>query len=240
MLRRVVPLICAALALAACSGSGSPKPTATPSADALAVLATRGAAAAFTASYAFHQVSPDTTAIVKVWRAEPSLRVDVVAGATTATLLMTSTGSYSCSINAAKRSCLLVAGAGAPVPAPFDVAPVNLFSADLLVLAAHTASYDVKGAPALPASGQAPAAQIPAAQCFDVSAVASTSPSPTPTSSSAPSATVPAGRYCFTSAGVLAAASYPSGNTITLTSLQTATPSPATFTPYAKPSPLPS
>jgi len=217
----------------ACSSSSSPKATVTPPADALAALAAQGASAVYTATYAFHQVSPDTTATVKVWRAEPSMRVDVVAGTTTATLLLTSTGSYSCSITGAKRSCLLVAAAGAPVPAPFDVAPANLFSADLHTLATETSSYDVHSAPARPASGG-----VPAAQCFDVSSVATASPSPT--GSPAASARVPSGRYCFTAAGVLAAASYPSGNTITLTTLQTSTPAPDAFTPYAKPTPLPS
>jgi hypothetical protein len=114
------------------------------------------------------------------------------------------------------------------VPAPFDVAPANLFSADLHTLATDTSSYDVRSAPALPASGP-----VPAAQCFDVSSNASPSPSPSPSA-------VPTGRYCFTSAGVLAAARYPSGNTITLTSLETSTPAPDAFTPYAKPTPLPS
>jgi len=184
----------------------------------------------------FHQLSPDTTATVKVWRAEPSLRVDVVAGSTTATLLSTSTGSYSCSITGAKRSCLLVANAGAPVPAPFDVAPANLFGADLHTLATDTSSYTVRSAPGQPASGA-----VPAAKCFDVSSSPSSSPSPSPSASPSPTAaTVPNGRYCFTSAGVLAAAKYPSGNTITLTDLQTTTPSPDAFTPYAKPTPLPS
>ena len=233
MLRRLVPLICAGLVLTACSGSSSPKATVTPPSDALAALAARGTAAVYTATYAFHQLSPNTTATVKVWRAEPSMRVDVVAGSTTATLLLTSTGSYSCSITGTKRSCLQVAAAGAPVPAPFDVAPANLFSADLHTLAADTAAYDVRSAPARPATGA-----VPASQCFDVTSVATASPSPTP--SPPVSARLPSGRYCFTAAGVMAAASYPSGNTITLTALQTSTPSPDAFTPYAKPTPIPS
>src|SRR3954451_2549489 len=116
VLRPVVPLVSVGLALAACSGSSTPKASVTPPADALAALAAQGASAVYSATYAFHQVSPDTSAVVKVWRAEPSLRVDVVAGTTTATLLRTATGSYSCSITGAKRSCLLVAAAGAPVP----------------------------------------------------------------------------------------------------------------------------
>ena len=235
MLPRGVPLISAALvlAVAGCSGTSAPKTTVNAPADVLADLAAQGSSAVYTATYAFHQATPDTTATVKVWRAEPSLRVDVVAGSTTATLLLTSTGSYSCSMSGAKHSCLLVANAGAPLPAPFDVAPANLFSADLHSLATDTSAYDVRSAPALPASGAAPAAK-----CFDVSSqAASTSPSP---SASPAAAVVPAGRYCFTSAGVLEAAKYPSGNTITLTDLQTTTPSPDAFTPYAKPTPLPS
>ncbi|HMC69814.1 MAG TPA: hypothetical protein VKJ07_11725, partial [Mycobacteriales bacterium] len=221
------------LALGGCSGSSTHKTTVNAPADVLAALAAQGASAVYTATYTFHQVSPDTTATVKVWRAEPSLRVDVVAGNTTATLLSTSSGSYSCSMTGAKRSCLLVANAGAPVPAPFDVAPANLFSADLHTLATNTSAYDVRAAAANPASGG-----VPASQCFDVSSVATASPSPT--GSPPASARVPDGRYCFTSAGVLAAASYPSGNTITLTSLETSTPAPDAFTPYAKPTPLPS
>jgi len=232
VLRRVVPLVSATLLLAACSSSSTPKTTVIAPSDALAKLAAQGAAASYSATYAFHQVSPDTTATVQVWRAEPSLRVDVVVGGTTATLIMTSTGSYSCSISGAKKSCLQVAGAGAPVPAPFDVAPANLFSADLRALAAESPAYDVRAAPTRPA-----AAQVPAAQCFDVS---STSASPSSSPSPGAAATVPTGRYCFTPAGVLAAASYPSGNTITLTALQSTAPSASSFTPYARPTPLPS
>ena len=193
-------------------------------ADALAALAEKGAAASYSATYSFHQASPDTTASVQVWRAAPSLRVDVVAGSTTATLLVTATGSYSCAIQGSKRSCLLVAGAGEALPKPFDVAPANLFTADLRALAADSAAYDVKSAPSLPAAGS-----VPASQCFDVAAQVS---GPTPSA--------PAGRYCFIADGLLAAASYPSGNTVKLTSFQAATPAPDQFTPYAKPTPLPS
>src|SRR3954454_20124572 len=141
----------------------------------------------------------------EVGRTGSAHQPDGVAGPTTATLLMTRAGSYSCSITGAKSSCLLVAKAGAPLPAPFDVAPANLFSADLHTLAADTAAYDVRAAPARPASGA-----VPASQCFDVSSVATASPSPT--GSPSPGARIPSGRYCFTAAGVLAAASYPSGN----------------------------
>ena len=245
VLRRVVPLVSAALLLTACTGSSTPKATVTPPSDTLAALAARGASAVYTATYAFHQVTPDTTATVKVWRAEPSLRVDVVVGGTTATLITTAAGSYSCSITGSKRSCLLVAGPGAPVPAPFDVAPANLFSADLHALATASGVYDVRTAPVRPAAGA-----VPESQCFDVSRAApspSTTPSPstaaTPSPTASPSTsatpTVPNGRYCFTAAGVLAAASYPSGNTLTLTTLQSTTPTSGSFSPYARPTPLP-
>ena len=228
MFRRVVPVVFAVIGMAACSGGSHPSQTnVTTAADALAALAEKGAAANYSATYSFHQASPDTTASVQVWRADPALRVDVVAGGTTATLLVTATGSYSCSISGAKRSCLLVAAAGSPLPKPFDVAPANLFTADLRALAADSAAYNVKSAPSTPATGD-----VPAAQCYDVA--------PSVTSSTPLVPTVPAGRYCFIPAGLLAAASYPSGNTVKLTSFDATTPSPDQFTPYAKPTPLPS
>jgi len=207
------------------SGSHHVRTQVTTPADALAGLAAKGAAASYSATYSFHQVSPDTTAAVNIWRAEPSLRVDVVAGGTTATLLLTATGSYSCSITGAKRSCLLVAAAGAPLPKPFDVAPANLFTANLRSLATDTAAYDVRGAAPLPAQGA-----VPAGQCFDVQ----------PRATGSPTTTVPAGRYCFISAGLLSAATYPSGNTVRMTGLDVAAPAASQFTPYAKPTPLPS
>ena len=213
--------------LAGCSGgSHHVRTQVTTPADALRGLAAKGAAATYSATYTFHQAAPDTTATVDVWRADPSLRVDVVSGSTTATLLMSPTGSYSCSISRGKKACLLVAAAGQPVPKPFDVAPANLFTADLRSLATDSAAYDVRAAPSLRAQGP-----VPAAQCFDV-----TSPAATP----ATGTSAPTGRYCFTTAGLLAAATYPSGNTVRMTAEQVATPGPEQFTPYAKPTPLPS
>ena len=238
--RRVVPVVFLSVlvvtaGLAGCSSGSHPtQANVTTPADALAAFAEKGAAASYSATYSFHQASPDTTASVQVWRADASLRVDVVAGATTATLLVTPTGSYSCSITGPKRSCLLVAGAGDPLPKPFDVAPANLFTADLRALAADSAAYDVKSAPSTPAAGP-----VPAAECFDVSPQVSSSAGP---ESAGPESAdrVPAGRYCFIADGLLAAASYPSGNTVHLTAFQAATPAPGQFTPYAKPTPLPS
>jgi hypothetical protein len=213
--------------LAGCSGgSHHVRTEVKTSADTLAALAGKGATATYSATYSFHQASPDSTATVNVWRGEPSLRVDVVSGSTTATLLTTPTGSYSCSISGARRSCLLVAAAGAPVPKPFDVAPVNLFTADLRALATDSASYDVRAATPLPAQGA-----VPTAQCFDVTSPATAPPATT---------SAPTGRYCFTPAGLLAAATYPSGNTVRMTAGQVATPNADVFTPYAKPTPLPS
>ena len=220
-----VPVLLVTAGLAGCSGgSHPPQANVTTPADALAALAEKGASASYSATYAFHQASPDTTASVQVWRADPSFRVDVVAGSTTATLLVNQDGSYSCSITGTKRSCLLVAGPGAPLPKPFDVAPASLFTADLRALAADSAAYDVKSAPSTPAAGA-----VPAAECFDVSPHVSAS-----------AGTVPTGRYCFIAAGLLAAASYPSGNTVRLTAFQAVAPSPGQFTPYASPTPLPS
>jgi len=247
VLRRATPLVflVATLSTACTSESHPATPAGLSPSTRLATLAAQGAGASYTATYQFHQASPDTTATVQVWRADPLLRVDVVAAGTTATLLRTSSGSYSCAMTSAKRTCLLVAGPNQPLPKPFDIAPANLFTTDLAQLSEQTGLYDVTAAPASTASG--PAA---GARCFDVapkasgasagtSASASASPSPSPSASS-PAATVPAGRYCFTADGLLAGATYPSGNTVLLTNAQVGSPPAAQFTPYAKPTPLPS
>ena len=176
---------------------------------------------------------------MKVWRAEPSLRVDVVAGTTTATLLLTSCGQLLLLDN--RGEAIVPPGGASPdeaVPAPFDVAPANLFSATLHTLATDTASYDVRSAPVVAASGPRRLENLRRTvlrrhQQRLRLAIADASPATR-------GGTVPSGRYCFTSAGVLAAAKYPSGNTITLTALQTSTPAPDAFKPYAKPTPLPS
>lgn len=219
--RPVAATLLAVTTVAACGSSSSPAPAATTAtvADALSHVAATAAAASYSATYTFFEAADRQSATVQVWRSPPSLRVDVVAHGTTATLIVGDDATYSCSMTGARRACLRVAAAGQPLPAPFNVAPANLFTVYLRQLAARTADYDVVAA----------TAPSPATRCFAVTPKAT---------ASAPQ--VPKGTYCFYADGVLAAAKYPSGNTVTLQSQQAATPSPAEFSPYAKPTPLPS
>ena len=149
---------------AACTSSGSSGPNGNgPSAAAamLVELAGRGAAATYTAAYAFHQVSPNSTATVDVWHAPPNLRVDVVSGGATASFIRTPAATYSCAMKQRKSSCFTVAGPGRPAPAPFDVGPATLFSDDLVTLSASGISYVVTRATPLP-----PGDGVPAAPCL--------------------------------------------------------------------------
>lgn len=220
VLRRLLPLI---VLLSACSGGSHPAKPKPSAANQLSDLAARAATASYAASYEFREASSNATATVNVWRAPPALRVDVIVGGTTASLIVGSTATYSCSSTSKAKSCLTVATANQPLPAPFDVAPANLFTVDVQQLATSIRDYDVTTAPAASPSGQ-----VPAATCWKVTPAAGVA-----------DAKVPAGTYCFSAAGLLTAATYPSGNTIRLVSAQTATPAPTQFSPYAKPTPLP-
>jgi len=230
-----------ALLIAGCGGSSggsTPRPEPAP-ATQLASLAGRGATASYSADYDFIDPSKSAPAKVSVWHRRDSLRVDITIGTTKASIISAPGGTWSCATRAGSRSCLTIAKPGEPVPKPFDIAPANLFTTDLAQLSDQTGQYDVTAAEPFQASG--PAA---GARCFDVlaksetaSAAASPTPSPSPSASGSP---VPAGRYCFTADGLLAAARYPSGNTVQLTSAQVGSPPAAQFTPYAKPTPLPS
>lgn len=215
--------------LAACGGSSSGGGTKHPSrspAETLAQLATAGIGTAYAATYDFHDAAKNQTATVKVWSNQPALRVDVIVGTTTASLIVGSSATYSCAITAKGKSCLTVATAGQPLPAPFTAAPTTLFTADLQQLSTAISDYTVTSAPGTAASGS-----VPSATCFDV----------TPRASASPAATqVPQGTYCLSTGGLLTAATYPSGNTIRMTDVQTATPDAAQFSPYASPTPLPS
>lgn len=222
----------AGVVLTSCTSSSPPSSNRSGPADVLSHVAANAAAATYTATYSFRQASSGAMATVQVWRSQPSLRVDVIANGTTATLIVGSDATYACSMTGTRRSCLLVAAAGQPLPAPFSVAPANLFTVDVRQLAIRTIDYDVKVASTLtptPASSTQPFPFTAAPQCFAVT--------PRPTAA-APQ--VPQGTYCFAPDGILTAASYPSGNTIALTSAQVTTPAPGEFTPYAKPTPLPS
>jgi len=222
------------------SGShAAPQPSA---ADQLAGLAATAAKATYEATYDFHQATGNQTATVHVWRSPPALRVDVSVGAgdaTTASLIVGTDATYSCSKTVKGASCLVVAKPGEPLPPPFNVAPTTLFSADLQQLASNISGYRVTTAPGVPAT-----VNVPAGTCFAVTpvstpATSSSTPSSPSSSSSPSSADVPAGTYCLSSTGLLVAAKYPSGNTIQLTSVVSPSPAPTQFSPYAKPTPLP-
>jgi hypothetical protein len=216
------------LALTSCSGGSGPAPRPAPSTDANAIkltqLATGAAQARYTATYAFHLQDPDTNASVKVWHAPGKLRVDVTAGKTTATLIVTSAATYSCSVKAAKKTCFKVAGRGQPAPAPFNVGPATLFTADLDNLAAHGRTYTV-----LAAGPGVAASSVPASTCLAV-APALLSPQPQ----------VKQGIYCFADAGLLTSVTYTTGNSARLTTVDLGPPTPRVFTPYVRPAPLPS
>jgi hypothetical protein len=225
---RAIAAAAAVLALGTgCTSNGStpePQPSTSVSAAAakLTELAGRGAAATYTGFYAFHQVTPSSTATVDVWHAPPNLRVDVVAGGATASFIRTATTTYSCAAKKRKRSCFIVAHRGQKVPAPFDVGPATLFSDDLVTLSASGISYDVTLAAPLPAAGG-----LPASTCFVVKSGLLT-----------PQPAVQPGTYCFADTGVLTSVLYPSGNTARLFFVLPTAP-PKRFKPYAKASRLP-
>jgi hypothetical protein len=216
----------AALVLSACttgSGGGPADNGSTAAAAELTKLAANGAQATYTATYVFHQVAPNSTATVHVWHAPPpDLRVDVVSGLTTASLIRTAKATFSCAQKGSRRTCFTVAGAGQKAPAPFDVGPAALFSDDLETLSASGASYVVTPASRLPASDGAPAAA-----CFAIRPGLLT-----------PLPAVQKGTYCFADDGVLTSVTYPSGNTAHLTEVTPSAP-PEKFAPYASPAPLP-
>ena len=223
MLRRVLPLLVPLLVVTACGGSSSSGKPKASAADLLSDLAASASAASYTAVYDFHQASNNQSATVKVWRAQPVLRVDVVIAGTTASLIVGSDATYSCSIAGARRSCLIVAKAGEPLPAPFDIAPASLFTTDLQQLSTSVNDYTVTSAPAASPSGA-----VPAAKCFNIAP-----------RSGVTEAKLPRGTYCISGSGLLTAATYPSGNTIRLVSAQTSAPAAGQFSPYASPTPLP-
>jgi len=219
-------MLALAVTCAACTSSGSAGPQSDGSSAAaakLAELAGRGAKATYTGIYSFHQVTPNSTAMVDVWRAPPNLRVDVVAGGATASFIRTAAATYSCATKKHKVSCFTVAGRGQKAPAPFDVGPAALFSDELETLSASGLSYVVTLASPVPASDH-----VPAATCFAIKAGLLT-----------PQPAVQPGTYCFAETGVLTSVTYPSGNTAQATLVLPTAPA-KRFKPYAKPAPLPS
>jgi hypothetical protein len=203
--------------------TASPTPQQAPS-DALAQLARLAGTANYSATYLFRQKTAPTTASVRVWRGSSSIRVDIVARGATATLITTAAASFACSIQRRHKVCLRVAKAGKPVPAPFNLAPVTVFSRDLKQLATHAADYTVS-----PPVQEAAQGGVPAATCFDVKPEAGT-----------PAPRVAAGTYCFTADGVISRLEYAATqNSAQLVTLHTSAPAASVYRPYSSPTPLP-
>ena len=215
----------ALLGISACSGnsSGGTPRTSSTLASEMTALAMSAANAQYTAIYVFHQQSPSLTANVKVWHAPEQLRVDVSSSTTTATLIVTSKATYSCSVKQRRKTCFKVAGPGQAPPAPFNVGPATLFSGDLNNLAAHGTSYTV-----LAAGTDTSQTAASGASCFAISPGLL---SPAPQASK--------GTYCFAQAGLLTSVTFATGNTARLSSVVTGPPTASVFVPYAKPSSLP-
>jgi hypothetical protein len=232
----VVGVVAATLAAACDSGGGTPAPQATtPSAststtasptpaDAMKRLTALAVRANYRATYSVRQQHPSGTATWRVWRTPSTLRVDVTARNVTATLIVTPKASFSCRSARHRRTCFRVAGAGKPVPTPFQLLAQRLFSTDLARLAAQTASYDVTTPTPTPTPSGAAAT---AGSCFHVSPVA------------AAEAGVEEAIYCFSETGVLTAVYYPSGNAVRLVQVVEQAPPPSAFVPYSSPTPLP-
>lgn len=226
---RLLPLVLALPVAAACSsGSRAPAPSPSPTsptpspATSLATLAAKGADASYTASYKLAATDPKTKPTeVRIFRLPHMLRVDVVAGGVTASLIQNPKGTYSCRASGKDRTCFAVAGPGKPVPPLFDAGLQRVFSTYLVQLAAHAGGYDVSYAGTTPARNG-----VPEGTCF---AVKATTSSPTPLVSD--------GTYCLADTGMLTELRYPSG-TLTLVDLS-GPPSSTAIRPYSSPTPIP-
>jgi hypothetical protein len=220
--------------LAACTGAtstsgGQPTPTVTPTTAAttpageqIQGLARLGLRASYRAGYVARQDQRPHRADWQVARTPSALRIDVVIGRRTATLIVGPNGAFSCARAGKRRACFRVAKPGRPVPPPFDHAPQALFAADLASLAQHAGAYVIR--PATTAAGGGRSGD----SCFRVRATAT-----------APKPRVPTGIYCFADAGVLTAIRFPTGSTVRLTNVRMSRPGPTTFRPYSSPTPLP-
>jgi hypothetical protein len=220
--------------LAACTSGGSSSspqvtPTVLPTTAAttpvgqqIQRLAQLGLRASYRANYVARQDKRPHRADWQVARTPSALRIDVVTGGRTATLIVGTKGAFSCARAGKRRACFRVAKPGRPVPPPFDHAPQALFAADLLSLARHAGAYAVRAATAPEGGGRG------ADSCFRVRAT-----------SAAPAPRVPTGVYCFADVGVLTAIRFPTGSTVRLVDVRMHRPGPATFRPYSSPTPLP-
>src|SRR4051812_40815620 len=227
-------LLALAGVLAACSSGGSsstpqPTPTVTPTTTAttpvgeqIQGLAQLGLRASYRASYVVRQKQRPHHADWQVSRTPSALRIDVITGQRTATLIVGPKGAFSCARAGKRRACFRVAKPGRPVPPPFDHAPQALFASDLLSLAQHAGAYVIRPATSAEGGGRG------GDSCFRVGATAR-----------APKPRVPTGVYCFADVGVLTAIRFPTGSSVRLVDVRMHRPGPTTFRPYSSPTPLP-
>jgi hypothetical protein len=221
-------------AVAACTGGGSsptarPTPTVTPTTVAttpvgeqIQRLAQLGLHASYRASYVARQDNRPHRAEWQVARTPSALRIDVITGGRTATLIVGPKGAFSCARAGKRRACFRVAKPGRPVPPPFDHAPQALFAADLVSLAQHAGTYAIAAATTAEGGGRG------GDNCFRVR----------PTSA-ATKPRVPTGVYCFADVGVLTAVRFPTGSSVRLVDVRMSRPGPTAFRPYSSPTPLP-
>lgn len=208
-------------ALAGCGGPGTPAaaPAPTPSAtsatpaDDAGARAARAIGSTSTARYTL-SATDGTTAQVVVARHGRELRLDLVHGSDADSLLLTADGAaVSCRTSGKAPTCLRLAGPGQPLPPLLDPGLERVMTASLTYLAAGVATTR-------PTSSLPAAAQLPAAQCYDVTGIGQD-----------------AGTYCLSEDGLLRRAVFPSG-TLDLVSLGPP-PAAATFAPPVRPTPLP-
>lgn len=195
----------------------APAATASAAADDASARAARAIGSTSTARYSL-TATDGTTAQVVVARAGRQLRLDLVHGPRTDSLLLGADGTaVSCHLSGAgsgsKPTCLRLAGPGQPLPPLLDPGLERVMTASLTYLAAGVAT--ARATASLPES---PA--LPAAQCYDVSGIGQD-----------------AGTYCLSTDGLLRRAVFPSG-TLDLVSVG-APPAAATFAPPVRPTPLP-
>ncbi|MGN6244983.1 MAG: hypothetical protein ACTHQ3_15120 [Motilibacteraceae bacterium] len=219
--------------VAGCAGSSEPAsapPATSPAqstvtsaatpAEAVDDASTRAARAIGSTSTARYSLTTTdgTTAQVVVARDGRKLRLDLVHGERTDSLLLTADGTAVSCHAAAQPSrrlstCLRLAGPGQPLPPLLDPGLERVVTASLTYLAAGVAT-------ARPASSLPAASALPAAQCYDVTGIGQD-----------------AGTYCLSVDGLLRRAVFPSG-TLDLVSVGTP-PAAATFAPPVRPTPLP-
>jgi len=187
---------------------------------ALQQIAQTGLRATYRASYTAHQAKPSRRVIWRIARTPKSLRIDVVSGRVTATLIVGTHGAFACKAVGHSKICFKVAKPGRPVPAPFDLAP-GLFSTNLRALTTQANRYVISAA-----GSSGPAAKF-ASTCFNIRARAS-----------ALKPRVATGTYCFTDTGVLTSVRFATGSSARLIYVSMRGPKPAVFKPYASPTPL--